>query len=344
MNIYTLNPLTDPRWTAFIGAHKDASIFHHPSWLSAIQKTYGYTPVVYTTAAPSEPLANGLVGCHVNSWLTGRRFVSVPFSDHCEPLFDRAETAREITNELCRIAKEKRLKYVELRPANSSVSLADFAARPAAYLHTLDLTPAPDEILRRTHKTAIQQPIKRAEREKLICESGYSKRLLEAFYRLTVLTRRRQQLPPQPIAWFRNLAATMGKRLQIRVAFKGNEEIAGILTLQHEETLVYKYGCSNAAFQNLGATPLLLWQAILDAKQAGLTRMDFGRSDADNAGLITFKTRWGAVPAELRYLRWSRKQTGNERVAGAGLAGRIFARMPGTLLQAAGGMLYRHVG
>ena len=35
---------------------------------------------------PDEPLENGFLFCRVESWLTGRRLVSLPFSDHCEPL------------------------------------------------------------------------------------------------------------------------------------------------------------------------------------------------------------------------------------------------------------------
>ena len=32
-----------------------------------------------------------LVFCRIHSWLTGRRLVSLPFSDHCEPLYDSEE-------------------------------------------------------------------------------------------------------------------------------------------------------------------------------------------------------------------------------------------------------------
>ena len=72
----------------FISRHESASVFHSPPWLEAVRRTYGYTPVVYTTSPPSSPLSNGIVLCQIDSWLTGRRMVSVPFSDHCEPLLD----------------------------------------------------------------------------------------------------------------------------------------------------------------------------------------------------------------------------------------------------------------
>ena len=163
------------------------------------------------------------------------------------------------------------------------------------------------------------------------------------------------------VSWFRRADGTICHRspssgsgtwppawateLQIRVAFKDGKEIASILTLQHKDVVVYKYGCSDTAFQNLGGTPILFWKTILEAKAAGLTCMDFGRSDADNPGLIAFKDRWGAKSSKLTYLRWSRKQAPDvTRRRSSGVVKQLFALMPDTVLQATGRILYRHVG
>lgn len=342
--VFTLDPLVDPRWEEFIARHDRAGVFHSTKWLEAVRLTYGYTPIVYTTSPPSSPLSNGIVLCEIRSWLTGSRMVSVPFSDHCEPLLDQLSSGIELANELNNAVASGKWRYVELRPTTGV--LLDGAVRlPSFFFHLLDLRPSTEQILQRTHKTAIQQPIRRAEREGLVYESGNSERLLNAFYRLTIQTRRKHQLPPQPIQWFRNLSACMGNQLQFRVAFKDEKEIASIMTLQHKDVVVYKYGCSDVAFQNLGGTPFLLWRTIVEAKMAGLTCMDFGRSDSDNPGLIAFKDRWGATSSTLSYLRWSRKQlsedTPNHTRA---MMKQLFAMMPDTVLRATGRILYRHVG
>src|SRR5271165_6522575 len=86
MSVYEIDPLQDPRWNELVLEHAWGSLFHSPSWLEALRSTYGYDPVVISTCAPNRPLTNGLVFCRVESWLTGRRFVSLPFSDHCDPL------------------------------------------------------------------------------------------------------------------------------------------------------------------------------------------------------------------------------------------------------------------
>ncbi|HEY5214960.1 MAG TPA: hypothetical protein VIJ38_18275, partial [Acidobacteriaceae bacterium] len=86
--VYELDPLSDSRWPALVASHPQASVFHTHAWLSALKVTYGYRPLVLTTSAPRAPLTDAIVFCEVDSWLTGRRLVSLPFSDHCEPLLN----------------------------------------------------------------------------------------------------------------------------------------------------------------------------------------------------------------------------------------------------------------
>jgi hypothetical protein len=85
-SVFELDPLRDARWPALIKRHIAASVFHSAEWLSALKLAYGYEPVVYATCRPSVELTSGIVFCKVKSWLTGRRLVSIPFSNHCDSL------------------------------------------------------------------------------------------------------------------------------------------------------------------------------------------------------------------------------------------------------------------
>jgi hypothetical protein len=346
LSIYTLDPLQDPRWTEFVGRHRFASVVHTTGWLRALNLTYGYTPVVYTTSGPAAPLTNGAVFCRIKSWLTGRRLVSLPFTDHCELLVDGPEQESELLNGLQEAAAREKLKYVELRPRDMErPTAAGWDTNASFRFHQLDLRPSLDDLYRAAHKTAIQQAIRRADREKLGYDEGCSEKQIAEFYRLLLLTRRRHKLPPQPIAWFRNLASCLGDGLTIRVASKDGETIASILTLHWKGEIFYKYGCSDARFHNLGGMAFLLWKTIQEAKQTGAHALDFGRSDLDNTGLITFKDRWGAQPSSLHYFRHS--ATPQRRISEGGRARLLqqsFALMPDKMLTAAGRLLYRHIG
>ncbi|MGA3324677.1 MAG: GNAT family N-acetyltransferase [Terriglobia bacterium] len=346
MQTREIDPVRDPSWLALVERHPRASVFHTPEWLEALRRTYGYEPVVITTTPPGRELANGVVFCSVSSWLTGRRFVSLPFSDHCDPLVDEPRELSCILAALRDQWKGNGLKYIELRPLESDFGLStDLSKSDTFCLHRLDLHPSVEDLFRGLHKNCVQRKIRRAERECLTCEEGRSELLLEKFYRLVVLTRRRQLLPPQPHAWFRNLILCMGDKLKIHVSSKDGQSVAGILTLSYKSTLVYKYGCSDRRFDNLGGTQLLLWKAIQEAKANGLRELDMGRSDCNDLGLINFKNRWGAAQSTLTYWKYGGDVANLERRSwSTPIARWLFGHMPGRLQTAAGGLLYKHLG
>jgi hypothetical protein len=349
VNVYTFDPLADTRWREFVGRRDDASVFHTPEWLDALRRTYGYTPIGYTTSPPSAPLTNGVVLCDVRSWLTGRRLVSVPFADHCQPLIDTPPAGDAIVAELRQWADRGRRRYVELRPVCGDASGARRVAAGARFFfHTLDLTRSLDDIFRAFHKTGIQQPIRRAERERLVHETGRSDALIRAFYDLQVSTRRRHGLPPQPLSWFRTLVACLGDRISISIASKDRRPIGGIVLLRHGATLVHKYGASIAADHHLGAMPFLLWNAMREGKAAGFSQLDLGRSETDHTGLVTFKDRLGAARSTIAYQRYPAptlsRVRGSSLPARLGAAGNIVAHLPNSLLVTTGRLLYRHIG
>jgi hypothetical protein len=342
---YEIDPLGDERWAGLVERHPRASVFHGANWLRALRAVYGYEPVVVTTCPPEAPLTNGLVFCRINSWLTGRRFVSLPFSDHCEPLIDRRDELDEMLLHTKRYIGKDRWKYIELRPLTLEPgSRTEFGRLVTYRFHSLDLGLSSEKLFRNFHKDCVQRKIRRAEREKLKYEEGTSENLLQQFYQLLVMTRRRQYLPPQPLAWFRGLIATFGTDLKIRVASKDGSAVASILTLSHRKSMVYKYGCSDAAFNNLGGTALLFWKAIQEAKEGGFENLEMGRSDTDNRGLIAFKEHWGATATSINYWtypkRSERHSAGWQRI----LVERLVPVAPDLALKTAGRLLYRHIG
>lgn len=334
--IYRIQPLQDARWADLVDRHPRSSVFHTVPWLTALHLTYRYEPVAFTTSPPGTALENGIVFCRVASWITGRRLVSLPFSDHCEPLWNGAFEP-ELEQEL----RREKLRYVEVR---GKQPLAGAAPASTYCFHELDLSPDLATLLANCHKSSTQRKIQRAEREGLIYESGRSPELLDAFWRLLLLTRRRHRIPPQPKRWFRNLVDCFGEALQVRVAFQENRPVAAILTLRHKDTLVYKYGCSDERVNALGGTQLLFWRAIQEAKRDGLLRFDLGRSDAGNAGLIVFKDRWGAARSSLTYSRLSDAppDRAGDRWAGR-MAKRVLTCLPDRLFAMVGDLLYKHV-
>jgi CelD/BcsL family acetyltransferase involved in cellulose biosynthesis len=343
--VYEIDPLADSRWKALVESHPRASVFHSPNWLRALRDVYGYEFAAITTNSPAGPLTNGIVLCRVRSWLTGSRLVSLPFSDHCEPLVHNSEEFDHLLNSTRRYVDSGQYKYVEIRPVSFEPGAStNFGNRLTYCFHRLDLNSSPNEIFRHFHKDCVQRKIRRAEREKLRYEEGTSEELLNQFYRLMVLTRRRQSLPPQPFAWFQGLVAAFGNSLKIRVVYAGDTPVASILTLSHKRTMTYKYGCSDTTFNNLGGMALLFWKAIQDAKAAGCQELDLGRSDSENLGLIAFKDHWGAAASALTYWKYPQSPARRPDLWQHKMIKQLVPSAPAILLKTVGRLLYKHIG
>ena len=331
--MFWIDPINDKRWPEFVARHPSSSVFHNPQWLSALQKTYGFTPLVLTTSPPGFEITNGIPFCRVSSVLTGRRLVSLPFSDHCEPL----SAPGELFEALPEISRREKLKYIELRPLMPG-TVPGLTCSERYWFHTLDLRASLDEIFHRLHPSCIRRKIRRARGSGLVAQSGRSDALLDDFYSLQIQTRQRHGLPPQPRKWFRNLLDSMGEKGLVRVARLEDRPVAAILTLRHNRTAVYKYGCSVPRSNSHGGMQILLWLDIEDAKKSGMESMDLGRCDVGNLGLAEFKERWGAERKEISYSRYPASQPKAE------VKLYLLAKLlPNPLLVAAGRLLYRHI-
>jgi len=341
-----IDPLTDTRWDDLVACHPRASAFHRRGWLEALKHTYGYEPLVLTSASAGESLTDGIVACRISSWLTGTRIVSLPFADHCDALFGESSEEFLSSDPLVEKFIGQHCKYLEFRPLRAWASLRNqFLPFESFYFHELDLRPGLAQLFKRLHKDSIQRKIRRAEKEQLSYEAGRTEELIKAFYDLQLITRKRHHLPPQPKSWFQNLVKYMGEAVHIRVARKNGAAIAAILTLRHRSTVIYKYGCSDGAFHQLGGMPFLFWKVIEESKASGAERIDFGRSEMDNEGLIAFKDKFGTTKRTLAYFRYPGKKEKQVYLhEDCRLMRRMLCIVPDGVLSAVGRVLYRHIG
>jgi CelD/BcsL family acetyltransferase involved in cellulose biosynthesis len=346
--IYSLDPLGDARWGRFLARHPQATIFHSAPWLEAIQRTYGYVPVVLTSSKPTEELENGTAFSIVRSWLVRPRLVSIPFSDHVDPLLESEDGLRALFEEFQRGRSEGRWKSVELRPPATQGRLhnwSPFHEGKSYALHRINLEASLASIFSRFHHDSIQRKIRKAERVGLVYAEGRNESLLNEFFRLHVETRKRHGLPPPPKCWFRNLLDCLKEQAKIRIASKNGVTIAAVLTLRYKDMAIYKYGCTKEEYHNLGGMPFLLWRAIQDAKETGAKEFDLGRSDPGDLGLIAFKEKFGAERSGLTY-RVYPAEDGPGFYGGhwMKLAMRVFTRLPKSALVVAGKLIYPHIG
>ena len=342
--IQTLDPCEDARWASFASRHPRASIFHQVSWLKALRETYGYRTIAYCRICEAGRITAGIPFCEVRSWLTGNRLVSLPFSDHCEPLVEGPDQIPQLLAPAVSAMKQRNWRYVEIRPLAADYAAAAGGPGKEFAFHQLNLEPTIEELFQKLHVDSIRRKIQKATKAGLRVEHGSSKKLLADFYELHVLTRKRQLAPPHPLAWFRNVLKCLGDGAHVRVAYKNDSPAAAVFTLETDTTLVYKYGCSDGQFHSLGAMPFVFWDMIADGKTKNKIQLDLGRSDLDNPGLIAFKEKWGAVRQPLTYSRLPVASGGGRAPRGLHSIRQALRYCPNWMLVGAGKLLYPHVG
>src|SRR4030095_495769 len=92
----------------------DATLFHSAEWARVLAETYGYTPQYVSCSIPRGAVAF-LPLMEVRSLFTGKRGISLPFSDDCVPLLKQGIHLSDILPFVHRLAADRHWKYIELR-------------------------------------------------------------------------------------------------------------------------------------------------------------------------------------------------------------------------------------
>ena len=342
-NFEVFNPLERDDWDQLISQFPQSSFFHTSAWLRVLSETHGFTPFATTLSENTEARAI-IVLMEVDSWLTGRRGVSLPFSDTCSPLYFELEASLELYRETIEFARRRGWKHLEIRGA--SKELNDGSHSISYYEHSLNLAADNDALFAKL-ASSNRRAIRKAEKSDLKIVKSTRLEDLKTFYELLCLTRKRHGLPPQPWSFFRNLYDNIISRKTgtVFLAFNGPVAIAGAIFLHFGRKVIYKFGASNKAYQNLRANNLVMWRAIQWFSENGFVDLDLGRTSISNEGLRRFKLQWNASESYLFYdrLAISNRQIEPQKEETDGWFNRIFRVLPSPLFKAAGTLLYKHV-
>jgi hypothetical protein len=338
-----VDPLAYPGWDSLLAAHPQASIFHGTGWARVLRQTYGHTPV-YICRFDGRQLAELLPIMEVSSPWSGRRGVSLPFTDFCPALKTGGQDGRALYQTAMDSGRQRRWKYLECRGSNDGWA----GASPSVtfYGHVIDLAAGVDDLFKRLD-SAVKRGIRKAESAGLLADFSSSLEAIQTFYALHCRTRRRHGLPPQPFRFFENIQRHVldtGQGFVATVRLKDQPLAAGIF-FSHGGQALYKYGASDYAAQQLRPNNLLMWAAMRHCATRGASALHLGRTSLANEGLRRFKLGLGALEETMRYCRYDFSSEGF--VSGVdraeGWFNQIFARLPLPLLRLAGQIIYPHL-
>jgi hypothetical protein len=341
--VQLVNPVEDTTWDDELAGNPQASFFHSSAWARVLLDAYGYQPVHFAIRDATR-LQCLLPMMEVDSWLTGRRGISLPFTDACEPVCADAVSCQVLFEAVMQRAKARDWKYVECRGGRSLWPGATASTR--YYGHRLGLV-ADEDVLFANVDSAVRQAIRKARKSGVTVEISQDLDAVRAFYRLQCKTRRRHGLPPQPFRFFHSIHKHIlsGNHGLVMIARAGRTAVAGAMFFHSAKQAIYKFGASDDRFQRLRANNLVMWEAIRWYAAHGVDELDFGRTSLNNEGLRSFKLGWGTQERTIEYARYDRRRGGFVTVAdeASGWHNHVFRALPAAISRGIGAGLYRHM-
>lgn len=279
----------------------------------------------------------------VNSCLTGKRGISLPFTDFCDPLIDESFDSSSVSAQMMRIGNELGWKSMELRGADNLYD-HEIAAN-FYYGHSLDLTGGPEQTFSNL-KSSTRQNIRKAIKSGVTVSAENSLSAMSQFYWLFCLNRKKHGLPPPPFLFFKNVLEhiLLNKYGSLFLAKYNGKIIAAAIFFHFLDKVIFKYGASDIRYLPVRANNLIKWEAIQHYSQMGARHLDFGKTSLENEGLRRYKLGYGAHERKIYYYKYNfaKKLFCREQSKEYGWHNHFFSKMPISTLKLIGLLLYRH--
>jgi len=339
-----INPIMYPGWNKLVLEGKHYTFFHSSNWARVLNESYGCNPI-YFTLFDEDTLQALVPAMEIKSIFTGRRGVSLPFTDYCDPMAEKQTQFQNIFDQITTYAKKNGWKFLELRGGEDFL---EDAPPSSQYLrHYLDLSQK-EEYVFSSFRDSTRRNIKKAISEGVEVKLCTSFESVKDFYRINCMTRKEHGLPPQPYHFFKKVyECIISKDLGfVALASYKNKTIAGSIYFHFGDKAVYKYGASDRRYQHLRANNLVMWKTIKWYCKAGFKNFCFGRTELNNPGLRQFKNGWGCEESIISYFKYDliRDTFMTDTNNMTAFYHRIFKKIPISVLKILGSFLYKHMG
>lgn len=332
-------------WDEFARAH--GSFYHASEWVTLLAECFRF-PATFTVAREGDVIAGILPLLTTRSLLATRRLVSLPFSYASGPIASTQETATALVDDARAMAVSLGIGHVEIKQIGDRVPPAPGFHRSTHYSRfLLDTHGGQEAVWARLHANHVRRGIKKALKSLVVDRTGDADGW-RTMAQLQQETSRRHGLPAPPDSFFvegcRRLQELGLASLLIARRTDGHA-VGAIVVWRGPRESIYAFGASRPEDWELRPNHLLLWTAIQDAIEAGVS-FDFGRAAPEQRGLVEFKMHWGGVGELLSYDFWPAASGLNTLPRDRGLlavAAKAWSHLPLAVTRRAS-LLYRYLG
>lgn len=330
---------TSGMWATLVRQRR-TDVFHSPTWASVLADTYGFdvrARILHRGGTPEAGIAFVTLDDHL-----GRRHVTLPFSDFCDPLVDDHSQLRQLIDDLLSGPDAVTIK-TRVGPAHRVPELTD-GARFA--WHGIDVRGDIDAAWDRVDSGA-RRAIRKAQTAGITVRAATSIDDVRTFFELHLAVRKyKYRLLSQPWRFFEsiwNRFLAPGEGVLLLAEIEGRV-VGGVVFLTWDDTLYYKFNASDMDQLSVRPNDVVLWEGMKWANQRGLAMIDLGVSDFDQPGLIRYKQKYASDDGEVVVLRKPGAARPGDAEARAllGELTRLFvdASVPDAITERAGDALY----
>jgi hypothetical protein len=337
---------TDPAqhqdWDARMAGHQHFSFFHGAAWAKVLTSTYGYAPFYFITSQDGN-VQSLLPLMEVDSWLTGRRGIALPFTDDCEPLGDDPLSLKELLQSAVEFGKSRGWKYVECRGGGKGFE----GGQPSLSFwgHRLHLNSDLDQLFG-SFENRVRGAIKKSAKSSLDLEISQNLKAVQNYYQLHCQVRKQHGAPPQSFRFFCNIHQHILARNQgivVSAKYQG-KTVASAIYFHTGCDAIYKFSASDAAFSQLNANNFVMWEAIKHFVAKGVKTINFGRTSVSNEGLRRYKLGWKTEEYPVNYYKFDLRKNAfaTDKDESSGWHNRVFQKLPVFASRIVGDVLYKH--
>lgn len=283
-------------YTAYVRAHRDATVFHSLAWRRAVEQAFGHR-AVYFLARRGREVIGILPLFEVESRLVGRLVVSVPYGVYGGVLASDLESADGLLAAGKRHAEQRRARSLEFRSMRAVDSTLPVMSGHATFRRDLPGSePELETFLPRKARAAARKAV---ERHALTAEFGAAH--LETVWHLYARSMRRLGSVNYPKRFFYALAAQFESDMVVQVVRHAGRPVAGLVSFVHRDEFMPYFVGFDDRVELYGVSQYLYLESMRWAVRNGCRVYDFGRSRVDNHGAYEFKRLCGFEPQPLGY-------------------------------------------
>jgi hypothetical protein len=359
-SVIEVDPVADPRWDEFVGAHASSSVYHLATWSSILRATYGFRPRYLALEAAGQ-LTGALPMMLSRGVVTGRRLRSLPAVGSVDPLADSDAEKAALLEAACALTLGQGARSWTLHarePGYEKLAAhLDVSRRFSTFVATLGDDP---EALRASWKKTsnnLWRSLKKADEAGVSVREGTSEQDLRRFYGLYCQTMRRHRSLPRSYRLLSMARRSLSSRglYRLLLAEHRGEVIAGGVFHTYRDTIDLVFNASSERHLRLRPNHAVYWSAIRGAIESGCSRYNMGEAPVDGS-LGRFKAQWGGEPVPRFQYTFTAgegadaadalRQASHRLDAGdrsESLVSKLWAHTPLIATRAAGQLVYRFV-